>query len=230
MSQTPLNPFSLDEQGVFRPSVPPVPDWLTLGFGSRLASDWPAGAVRVRQVHSDRIVNVKEPWSVEQAPEADALVCGRPGLLLAIRTADCLPILMVDERTRAVAAVHAGWRGTAQRIAAKTIAELQRSLGSQVEDLRVWLGPGIGECCFEVGPEVTAQFAGFTRPAESAGKSWLNLTAANTRQLTDAGVQPERIHAYSGCTRCDPALFHSWRRDGERAGRMTAAIGVRLGS
>lgn len=226
MPEDAVTQFLLDAGGVFRPVLPPELNWLNLGFGTRLSPDWPVAAVRLRQIHSDRIVLVDEPWNSEEAPEADALISNRPGLMLAVRTADCLPILVADEYTRAVAAVHAGWRGTAAGIAAKTVAEMRRSFGSRPGNLKVWLGPGIGKCCFEVGPEVAVQFTGFTGPANRTGKVLLDLKAANMRQLIGSGVGASRIETQGSCTRCDSTLFHSWRRDGNLAGRMTAAIGL----
>lgn len=219
--------FHLDG-GVFRPALPPSMGWLSLGFGTRRSDGWANGAVRLKQVHSCRVVLATEPWSDDEAPEADALISDRPGITLSVRTADCLPILIADEATRSVAAVHAGWRGTDARIAAKTVAELRQNFNARPETLWAWVGAGIGKCCFEVGPEVAVRFPGFTVPSSGDGKFLLDLTAANVRQLVDAGILRDHILCANACTRCAPALFHSWRRDGKEAGRMIAAIGVRL--
>ncbi|HVT95822.1 MAG TPA: peptidoglycan editing factor PgeF [Bryobacteraceae bacterium] len=219
--------FHLDSAGVFRPALPPSMAWLSLGFGTRRSDGWANGAVQLKQVHSSRVVLAAEPWSDDAAPEADAVISDRPGITLSVRTADCLPILLADEATRSVAAVHAGWRGTHARIAAKTVAELRQNFNADPATLWVWVGTGIGQCCFEVGPEVAACFPGFIVPGGEAGKFLLDLTAANVRQLLDAGIPRDHILCAGGCTRCDPALFHSWRRDRENAGRMIAAIGTR---
>jgi polyphenol oxidase len=111
----------------------------------------------VRQVHSDIVHEFSVPAAV--APRGDALITGAPGLLLAVGTADCVPILLADPRTRAVAAVHAGWRGTLKRIAAKTIGRMQMGCGTRPADVLAVLGPAIGACCYEVGPDVVRAFA-----------------------------------------------------------------------
>ncbi|MFB3814047.1 MAG: peptidoglycan editing factor PgeF [Terriglobales bacterium] len=116
------------------------------------ASGWPLAAVR--QFHSDLV------WRAdcEHPGAGDGLLTGAPGTLLAVRTADCLPILLADVKKRAVAAVHAGWRGTLKRIAEKAVGEMRRCFGSRPEDLRAAIGPGIHACCYEIGEEVREQF------------------------------------------------------------------------
>ena len=201
--------------------------WLEHGFGTRLACGWPdtSRLATVHQIHSDRIVRADRAG---QLGDGDALISNQPGILVAVRTADCLPILIADPRNRAVAAVHAGWRGTIQEIAPKTVQAMAREFGSRPEELVVAIGPGIGFCCFEVGPEVAMQFAPYfperTDPSERAE---VDLAEATLRQLrrNDAGV---RQIARSGlCTYCQPEQFHSYRRDREAAGRMVSAIGLR---
>ena len=118
-----------------------------------------AGAMRVvtlRQVHSDIVhqISLSNPNAGAEAPKGDALLTRERGVLLAIQTADCIPILLVDTKRKAVAAIHAGWRGTLQRIAAKTLGRMQMEFGSQPTDVIAALGPGIGRCCYEVGHEV----------------------------------------------------------------------------
>lgn len=113
--------------------------------------------VTLRQVHSDVLHVIREPLS--GAPNGDALATQAKGLLLGIQTADCIPILLVDPRHRAVAAVHAGWRGTVARIAAKTVGRMAMEFGTQPKDVLAALGPGIGRCCYEVGPDVVKEFA-----------------------------------------------------------------------
>ncbi len=113
--------------------------------------------VTLRQVHSDVLHVVREP--LPDAPNGDALATQARGLLLGVQTADCIPILLVDHRHRAVAAVHAGWRWTVARIAAKTVGRMAMEFGTQPKDLLAALGPGIGRCCYEVGPDVVKEFA-----------------------------------------------------------------------
>jgi YfiH family protein len=175
------------------------------------------------QVHGARVVEA--PW--EGRPEADAAVATAPGWLLGIQTADCLPVLLVDPRRRFVAAAHAGWRGTAARVAARAVAVLV-ARGSRPGDLVAALGPAVGACCYEVGPELYGSFgpsgAAFFRPGPR-GRPHLDLRAANVRQLLDAGVPPEAVHHVADCTRCRDDLYHSWRRDGRAAGRMISFVG-----
>lgn len=117
--------------------------------------------IAVRQIHSD-IVHVANSADAEPSAEtakADALITNVPGLLLTVQVADCVPILLADKKRHAIAAVHAGWRGTLQRIAEKALGRMQMEFGTRPEDVLAALGPGIGQCCFEVGPEVAAEYA-----------------------------------------------------------------------
>jgi hypothetical protein len=191
--------------------------WLEHGFGTRQSESWThrPGRATVHQVHSAAIRIVD---AAGDAGTGDALVSQTPGLLLEVRTADCIPILLLDPVRRAVAAVHAGWRGTEARIAAQTALELQRHFDCQ--DLEAAIGPGIEVCCFEVGPEVSGRF-GMT------GRRNLDLIELNRSQLEEAGVPADRIFRAGGCTRCGPELYHSYRRDRDQAGRMASAIGIR---
>lgn len=185
------------------------------GFGTRAEDAWlgEQGHAWLRQVHSDRIV---EPKQEGLQGEADALVTTVPELWISIRTADCIPVLLVDPSAQVAAAVHAGWRGTAERIVAKTLLRMQE-LGAQVSDIRAAIGPGIGACCYEVGPEVAARFG-------LSGRAHLDLAAENERQLLDGGLDLSQIWQAKCCTKCDVELFHSFRRDGEAAGRLVSAI------
>jgi len=151
------------------------------------------------------------------AGEGDALVTAQARVPVSIRTADCYPILLADPRHFAVAAVHAGWRGTAARIVVRTIEQMRARFGTDAADLRVAIGPGIGGCCYHVGVEVARQFG-----LEEAGK--IDLAEMNHRLLVENGVAAERIQVLGGCTRCDADLFHSFRRDKESAGRMVSWI------
>jgi YfiH family protein len=177
----------------------------------------------LRQVHGARVVHA--PW--DGTPEADAAVAGRAGLLLGIETADCLPVFLVDPRRRALAAAHAGWRGTAQGVAGRAVEALVGD-GSRPEDLQAALGPCIGACCYEVGDDVREAFGpradGLFRPGP-AGRHRFDLREAVARQLAGAGVPAEAIAHVDECTRCQPALYHSYRRDGRGAGRMINFVG-----
>jgi len=191
--------------------------WLEHGFGTRLSERWThqPGRSWAQQVHGATVVRVKREGP--QGP-ADALITTEPGLLLEIRTADCLPILIVDPVRRAIAAVHAGWRGTAAGVVVAAVERMQAWCGSDPAELKAAIGPSIGPCCFEVGPEVAAKFG-------RQGRTFLDLAQQNAQQLRDTGVH--QITVLAGCTRCDALRFHSHRRDRERAGRMEAGIRLR---
>jgi YfiH family protein len=196
-------------------------DWLEHGFGNRSFHP-PETITTLRQIHSDIAVHTDR----DRCPrEGDALLSGVQ--TVGVKTADCIPILLVDERHRAVAAVHAGWRGTVARIAQKAIQAMSDRWGTAPKDLHAAIGPGIGACCYEVGPEVSAQFAELFPERRDLGKRVkIDLVEANRRQLLQVGVAAERIYAANLCTFCDAGQFHSFRRDGEAAGRMISFIGI----
>ena len=136
-----------------------------------------------------------------------------------MKTADCIPLLLVDPGHRAVAAVHAGWRGTVAGIARSAVAALGAQFGSRTGDLRAAIGPAIGKCCYEVGPEVAARFG-------VDGRAHIDLAETVRRQLEAAGVGGQRIYMSGLCTQCRAGEFHSFRRDGAAAGRLYSFVGI----
>ncbi len=152
--------FRLDSSNVYRAERLERFPWLQHGFGTRLSAGWPdaGGLATAKQIHSDHVLLATQPGHLGPG---DAIISKQPGVTVAVRTADCLPILIVDSRTRAVAAVHAGWRGVVAEIAPKAVEAMRLEFGSRPEDLEIVIGPGIGPCCFEVGPEVATQFRPF---------------------------------------------------------------------
>jgi YfiH family protein len=192
-------------------------DWLEHGFGTRQFQP-PESVATLRQIHSDKVVYADRPGCLA---EGDSLLSDTPGRLVGVKTADCLPILLVDERRRAVAAVHAGWRGAVSRIVEKTVYTMSTRWTTRPEDLHAAIGPGIGPCCFEVGPEVAIQFG------EAPQRGRIDLGAEVRRQLLASGVAAERIYLAGLCTFCQAGQFHSFRRDREKAGRMFSVIGVK---
>lgn len=190
-----------------------------------------AAAVQLRQVHGNRLRRAPE---VRDGAEGDGviwLVGDPPDRIPAIRTADCVPVLLVEKSGRAAAAVHAGWRGTAAGIAARAVETLVDH-GVGAGDLIAALGPAIGGCCYEVGPDVAERVAGACgcaageiSRAGAGDRRLLDLRRANRLQLQRAGLAPDSIQAYPGCTACQDRRFWSWRRDGRAAGRLLAAIG-----
>ncbi len=177
----------------------------------------------LKQVHGATVLEA--PW--EGAPEADAAVSTAAGFLLGIETADCLPILVVDPVRRAAAAAHAGWRGTAASVAMRAVERLV-ARGSRAADLVAALGPAIGPCCYEVGAELRGSFGGEGDGifrADPAGRLFLDLRLANTRQLLRSGVPAESLHQVDECTFCHFDDYCSYRRDGKGAGRMISFVG-----
>jgi hypothetical protein len=189
--------------------------WFDHGFGTRADTIPQESMASLKQIHSGIVLVGQQ---IGCAGEGDALVTGHMGVPVSVRTADCYPILLADDRNRAVAAVHAGWRGTAARIVLRTLEEMHQRYGTEATDVYAAIGPGIGGCCYEVGAEVARQFG-----MEHAGT--IDLATINRRQLLDAGVAEHRIDVLGGCTKCDAHLFHSYRRDQLAAGRMVSYIG-----
>jgi YfiH family protein len=189
------------------------------------------------QVHGRevRVVRVL-PDALSEQEHCDALTTGEPGVLLGVKTADCVPVLLADARTGACAAVHAGWRGTLQEIVARALSKMGEEFGTRPADVRAAVGPAARACCYEVGPEVVeafrARFAdadAFFTPTEE-GRALLDLPRANREQLDAAGVAAERVHTLPLCTICRPDLFFSYRRDRKlhgRTGRLLSVIGRR---
>ena len=206
----------------------------------------------LQQFHSDVICLFEE--GPAKSTRGDASLTSRPGLLLGVQTADCVPILLIDPRRRAVAAVHAGWRGTLKRIVMKTIGRMQMTLGARPENLIAALGPAIGGCCYEVGVEVasafTAQFANAEQwfdelrtGDEPNPLQWLSmappghqpppkkvrldLRGANRQQLLDAGLREQNIFVSELCTACRTDLLFSYRKEAARTGRLMSVVGIR---
>ncbi len=177
-----------------------------------------------RQVHGVTAATIREAAPAGQdasVGECDALATALPGVALVVQTADCVPILLAA--AGAVGAAHAGWRGSAKNVAGAAVWAL-RDLGAAPKELNAWLGPSIGPCCYEVGGEVAAQFSGDFIRAGCGGGFRLDLRAVNVAQLQAAGVPRESIAVQRACTKCGGEKFASYRRDGDRAGRMIALI------
>ncbi len=207
-------------------------------FFGTLALD-PGRAVRARQVHGDGVLVVDRALAaragfpgalLDEQFEYDALVTALSGLALTVSTADCLPILVADTRRPAVAAIHAGWRGTVWRIAERTVQTLRERYGTDPRDCVAALGPGIRGCCYQVDAPVIEPLSRALPgwhdcvEAQGAGRWLLDLAAANRRLLEAAGLEPAAIHDAGLCTRCRPDLFFSHRGQGPTTGRMMNAI------
>jgi len=207
--------------------------------------------VSLKQIHSD-VIHLFDA-APAQPCQGDASVSNRPGLLLGVQTADCVPILLVDPKKRAVASIHAGWRGTLRRIVVKAIGQLQMHFKSKPGDLFAAIGPSIGGCCYEVGAEVATQFLSqfadapewfdeFRTGDEPNPFQWLNmmppghqpppknvlldLRKANRAQLLGAGVRASNIFVSGLCTACRRDLLFSYRKEGAQSGRLLSVIGI----
>ena len=214
---------------------------------------WPL--VILRQIHSDLIFCVsRQP---QKLLAGDGLITNTPGILLGIQTADCLPVMLVDTRRRAVGVFHAGWRGTVRRIVEKGVGEMRGCFGTRPGDIKATIGPGIHGCCYQVGEEVRVNFESqfayaadlfrevkesdpvrekypllfLTARAPGHGELppniFLDLVEANRRQLMDAGVLSKNISASPLCTSCRTDLLFSHRAEKGVTGRMMAVAGIR---
>jgi len=197
-------------------------------FGVRVSSMFV-----MRQVHGGDIAVIREfpaPSLMYAAVAADGAVTDRAGLVLTVLTADCLPILLADSKRRVIAAVHAGWRSSVAGIAEKAVTTMKAAFGCDPGDIAADLGPAIGRCCFEVGPEVVGavreafDFADACIDIKAGGKGMLDLPALNRSVLVEAGVLPGSIRSAGLCTYCRGDLFYSYRRQHEGTGRMLAGI------
>jgi len=211
--------------------------------------------VTLKQIHSSLIreVNAVPP---AEGLKGDAMVTREQGILLAIQTADCVPVLVADTRQRIVAAFHAGWRGTLARIVENGIGRMRAEFGTRAQDLTAAVGPGIGQCCYAVGEDLRFDFESQFEYASSLFREvydsdpirekypllfltarapghsnigpslHLDLPEANRRQLLDAGVPEKAIHVVDACTSCHPKQFFSHRAQQGFTGRMMSVIGV----
>lgn len=188
--------------------------------------------VRMRQVHCAEVYEPRRSAeslfrAYEDCPEADIAVTDDPSMALSVRAADCVPIVLADRGTGAVAAIHAGWKGTAAGAVIVAVQALRSRYGTNPHDVIAAVGPSIGPCCYEVGSELRGQFASHAEASTwftSDARPHLDLWRATRDQLARAGVPADQIHVCALCTFDHPAFFHSYRRDGESAGRLVAAI------
>jgi YfiH family protein len=219
---------------------------------ARGRNSWPL--ISLRQIHSDLIFRVD--LASDEKFAGDGLITDTPGLVIAVQTADCVPIILVDRKRRAVGVFHAGWRGTVKRIAEKGVGEMRKHFRSDPKDLLGAIGPGVQTCCYDVGEEVRSKFLAQFRYAESLFREvkesdpvrekypmlfltarapghselptnlYLDLKEANRRQLMDAGLPAKNIDAAFPCTACHTDSLFSYRAEKGITGRMMAAAGI----
>jgi polyphenol oxidase len=207
--------FQLDKGGLFHCTALNQFTWQEHAFGTRLMN--PVAAVTLRQIHSDRVLNAG--GLADREAEGDALITRDAGRAIGVRTADCVPLLLLDPAHHAVAAVHAGWRGSASAIVTRTLEHMAADFGTDPSAVFVALGPCIQACCYEVGDEVAKQFG-----SVSGSSVHLDLPEVNRRHLLAAGVHSDHIFNSGLCTSCRPELFFSFRREPQNPGRMLTVI------
>jgi len=175
-----------------------------------------------KQVHGDDVLVVSGGVNTSKGcPDADAYITNERKLPIAIRTADCVPVFIFDPVNRAIGLAHAGWRGTYKAIALKTAQKMQEKYSSQLPHLKIVLGPSIRECCYQVGEEFRDYFPSHVKDRQ--GHLYVNIVEANQAQLLQKGIRAENIFDSGICTCCNKNYF-SYRRDGEKAGRMISLM------
>ncbi len=189
--------------------------------------------VSALQVHGDRVHAVTQAHSrgwdrVDERLQVDAMVTDLPGVVLTILTADCVPLLLYDPVHQAIGAVHAGWRGTQQEIARKTVERMGGLYGTEAADLIVGIGPAIGGCCYEVGAEVAEHFTDYPEAVDEkgGGKYLLDTKQINAAQLLATGVPQEQIEVSEICTMCEHRRFFSYRAHPGEPGRFASSISL----
>jgi YfiH family protein len=214
--------------------------------------------VTLKQIHSSSVLSIGERDLSEAEPcQGDGLITNQPGILLAIQTADCIPVLIADVKKKAVAAFHPGWRGTVKRIVESGVGKMRVAFRSRPEDLVAAIGPGIATCCYAVGEDVRTEFVSqfsyasqlfhevsdsdpirekypmLFLTARAPGHSnlgpslHLDLMEANRRQLLDAGLRADAITVIGDCTRCQNNRYFSYRAEQGFTGRLLSVIGIR---
>jgi polyphenol oxidase len=193
-------------------------------FFGKLGID-PSQVTKSHQVHGNDVLVVDEPLTTKGY---DALITNKPGVFLVVSIADCTPILIHDEKNNAVAAIHAGWRGTAGKIVSNALALMKKNYGTKGEDCKAFIGACISYSNFEVGEEVAENFSERVKRFDTTKQKWfVDLKAANSLLLKEAGVLPENIEVSNYCTVENNDLFFSHRKEKGVTGRMMAVIGMK---
>lgn len=217
---------------------------IVAGFSTRRGGDDPSLMAQaagfdadrlftLTQVHSARVVRIGRGDSPARLAEveADAMVTSEPGVFMAVKTADCVPVILAHTERRVVAAVHAGWRGLVSDVIAAAVATVAELAGAPPSEIKASVGPAIAPCCFEVGREVADELARAlgTREIilERKSRPHADLWSAAKLRLEQSGLRPDRIEFAGSCTKCGETIFHSYRREGPGAGRQLSFVGIR---
>ncbi|MFC1556999.1 peptidoglycan editing factor PgeF [candidate division KSB1 bacterium] len=177
----------------------------------------------VQQVHSNRIIYVRRPGFTK---EADAQITDRKDLYLRVDTADCLPVFLYDKQTGVVGLVHAGWRGLKQNIVQRAVEKMCDTFSTDTSDIFAGVGPYIHKCCYVVGDEVALLFSEKCSSNERGMKYYLDLGCVVRGEFENARVPLDQVEISDACTSCNSEYFHSYRRDGIKAGRIISIFGV----
>lgn len=209
-------------------AYPSPPDFHLL---QKISAYFPVNANRMifmNQVHGDEVIHKtnKKP----SFPTADSIITNQTNLALCLKTADCVPIFLYDPKNFVIAAVHAGWRGTALKLVKKTIKKLEHFYATDPENLYAFIGPSIGACCYKVGRDVFDNFHFLGKNRQDffgklkGDRYMMDIKSINAFMLEQSGVLQENIEVANFCTCCEEKLFHSYRRDAETSGRNISFI------
>jgi YfiH family protein len=180
-----------------------------------------------QQVHGDGCLAIKKGDGLEKKYKVDAILTDCKDSFITVSVADCLPVFLIDPKRKMVGLIHAGWRGTLLGISRGTIRKAQKEFGCNPKDFILLFGPAIQRCCYEISEEIAILFDEDCLIRMPGEKPKLDLIYASIKQFLSCGVKKERIFGISDCTCCNEEMFHSFRRDGDKAGRMIAFLGIK---
>ena len=180
-----------------------------------------------QQTHGNECLTIKKGDELKRKYKGDAILTDRKDIFLTVSVADCLPIFLVEPKRKVVGLVHAGWRGTLLGIAKETIRKAKEEFGCKPEDFTLLFGPAIQKCCYEISEGIAILFDENCLIRIPGEKPKLDLIYVNMKQFLNCGVKEKKIFAINDCTCCNKDMFHSFRRDGDKTGRMIAFIGIK---
>ncbi len=183
--------------------------------------------VSLKQVHGDECIVITNKDKLKKEYKGDAVLTGRNDIFISIQVADCVPIFLLEEKSKVIGLIHAGWKGTLLGVARRTMETAREQLGCQPGDFTVCFGPSIRSCCYRVSDDVAILFGGKNVRFLAKKGAFLDLVGINRKQLLECGVKDNRMFTVGSCTCCEGKLFYSYRRDKENAGRMIGFLGLR---
>jgi YfiH family protein len=181
----------------------------------------------LQQVHGNGCLSIKKRDELKKKYRGDAILTDRKDIFLTVWVADCLPIFLIEPKKKVVGLIHAGWRGTLLGIGKEVIKKARNDFGCDPQNLTILLGPAIQKCCYEVSEEIAILFDEDCLVRMPGHRPKLDLAYANEKQFLSCGVKEKKIFGITDCTCCNQDMFHSFRRDGDKAGRMIAFLGIK---